>query len=243
MPKYARLPSLATPPFPNTPPPPSFDQWDKTRKGWLLPAAARSAAEKAIKGEEVTAAEVLSFAAPDPPSSAGAHASVLVENYKRAALLVTGDVTGDSLVKPVLQALGGTWLRGPGGWCLQRSKKEQVLRVLRGDETVEVREGKEGAKKKKRKSVELVDDLGDSDGLGSVQSGDEDEEDAEEVSPASRRKSRPADRRGAREAAAAADDPWAAVERGLREDAAGGVKEEGGEEEADPWEAVEAGLS
>ena len=56
--------------------------------------------------------------------------------HKRA-VLVKGDTKN---VKPVLQALEGSWNKGLGGWVFPMKKREEVLATLRQDPTNTINE-------------------------------------------------------------------------------------------------------
>ena len=56
--------------------------------------------------------------------------------HKRA-VLVKGDTKN---VKPVLQALEGSWNKGLGGWVFPMKKREEVLAALRQDPTNTINE-------------------------------------------------------------------------------------------------------
>ena len=84
--------------------------------------------------------------------------------HKRA-VLVKGDTKN---VKPVLQALEGSWNKGLGGWVFPMKKREEVLAALRQDPTNTINEDPalvaEAAKAvkaepvaEKRKSVDAAD--------------------------------------------------------------------------------------
>jgi hypothetical protein len=84
--------------------------------------------------------------------------------HKRA-VLVKGDTKN---VKPVLQALEGSWNKGLGGWVFPMKKREEVLATLRQDPTNTINEDPalvaEAAKAvkaepvaEKRKSVDAAD--------------------------------------------------------------------------------------
>jgi hypothetical protein len=141
--------------------------WVRDLKGWVFPEASRLAVSKVIAGEEVDEDDLEGVVDPtaDPSPSVNANAVLSVSMHKKA-VLVSGDTRE---VKDVLKAMKGSWNKGVGGWIFPGSKKEQILRVLRADETNDVTEGKT---KKKREEEEEDEESGEE---------DEKEEEEEEV--------------------------------------------------------------
>ena len=133
--------------------------WQKAMKGWVLPENARSAVEKLLSGEELSQDDVEGIEDPtaDPEPSVGAEAEVDVSDYlkkganKARSVLVKGDT---KTVKEQLVAMSGSWNRGLGGWIFPISKKEQILRVLRADETNVVTEDGDGSEDEDESSSE-----------------------------------------------------------------------------------------
>ena len=157
--------------------------WSKKLKAWVFGAGTAHATAAALKASTAPAisltveeggagaakrresslasakAEALAAAA-----TAGASATLEVCKHKRA-VLVKGDTKN---VKPVLQALEGSWNKGLGGWVFPMKKREEVLAALRQDPTNTINEDPalvaEAAKvvkaepvAEKRKSVDAAD--------------------------------------------------------------------------------------
>lgn len=160
--------------------------WCKPMSGWVFPESQRADVEAALasavssaggdrpavkaesgaKGEPGANAEASDAAPADgkaadapeaPQPSVNAGATLTLVKHKRAVL-----VKGDTVkVKVQLKALKGSWNRSLGGWIFQGNRKEDVIQLLRADETNVVTDetGNTNAKEPAAKRVKRGDDF------------------------------------------------------------------------------------